>query len=238
MGAPRPCRILSRSQCGYLVFLCSLVPNGPRTRAWGVGDPWIFSTNDCASLFHISAAKQIARQTIIQVFLQVVWGRMRAVKTGWWRTLVLSRPWRDCRTSQHSTWHSAGWVPKLVLFWNVSARFWPSDSFRRLFPAGGSQPVVAGAKGRAADEAWGCQFGQRHPDAYIPQSVNGGLQPETHCLAWREPPLDNSSVSPDPLSSTDTRSVSAIVSTQRPQGQRGTKISESFKLNSSRKSGE
>lgn len=59
------------------------------------------------------------------VFLQVVWGRMRPARTGWWRTLVLSRPWPDCRTFQRSTWLSAAWDTKvlfeliLLLFFSV-----------------------------------------------------------------------------------------------------------------------
>lgn len=48
------------------------------------------------------------------IFLQVVWGRMRPTRTGWWKTLVLSRPWPDCRTFQRSTWLSAAWVTEAV----------------------------------------------------------------------------------------------------------------------------
>lgn len=44
-----------------------------------------------------------------------MWGGTRPVKTGWWRTLAPLRPWRNCRTSQHSTWLSAEWVPKAVV---------------------------------------------------------------------------------------------------------------------------
>lgn len=141
-----------------------------------------------------------------------MWGGTRPVKTGWWRTLARLRPWRDCRTSQRSTWLSAGWVvfiDMLVLASNLYI------SLHLLSPAGGSPLVVAGAKSRAADEAWGCQFGQRHPDVYIPQSANGGLPPKTHRHARREPQLDN------PSSSNGTRPISTIVSTQWPRGPRG-----------------
>lgn len=149
------------------------------------------------------------------VFLQVVWGRMRPARTGWWRTLVLSRPWPDCRTFQRSTWLSAAWVTKVVFELILLLFFLSSKlcvSWLLLLTAGGSTSAVSGSKGWVADATWGGQFGQCHPNPHFPQSTNRGLQPETHRLSRRGPQLDISTV---PLN--DTQPAATTVYTQWPQ---------------------